>query len=497
LAEKSIIIVGAGIAGLSTGCYAQMNGYRSRIFEMQDKPGGVCTSWNRKGYIFDYCIHNLVGTGKESGVRKVWAELGALQGTEIIDHDTFGRIEGPNGEVLNLYTDLNKLERHLKEIAPEDSKIINEYIKAARSFLSAGMFSMGLGGLRRKLKMIAHIRGVMKWSKITLDDFSERFSNPFLKEAFSHIQYDATKVRMPLLINLMFMSGLHSGDLGWPHGGSLEFSRRIEKRYLDLGGQISYKSSVAKIIVKDDRAIGVRLVDGTEHFADIIVSAADGHSTIFEMLDGKYTNELIQRYYESVPKSQPFGLEVFVGVNRDLSSEPHAITLLFNKALTIEGMERNSLYLELFTEKTGLAPRGKSIIKTVMVGSYEYWKSRRSDLERYNDEKKKVYEVVADRIETRFPGIKKQVEVWDVITPVTVERYTNNFHGYEPWIPKEAASKIMRKGLSATLPGLRDFHMVGHWSAATIGIPTVAVMGRNLVKKICKEDGKRFVTSVT
>ena len=47
--EKSIIITGAGIAGLSAGCYGQMNGYRTQIFEMDTKPGGLCTSWKRKG----------------------------------------------------------------------------------------------------------------------------------------------------------------------------------------------------------------------------------------------------------------------------------------------------------------------------------------------------------------------------------------------------------------------------------------------------------------
>ncbi len=60
--DKSVIIIGAGIGGLSTGCYAQMNGYKTRIFEMGDKPGGLCTAWQRKGYIIDGCLHWLVGS---------------------------------------------------------------------------------------------------------------------------------------------------------------------------------------------------------------------------------------------------------------------------------------------------------------------------------------------------------------------------------------------------------------------------------------------------
>ncbi len=59
--DKSITIIGAGIAGLSVGCYAQMNGYRTKIFEMHNKPGGLCTAWKRNGYTIDGCIHHLAG----------------------------------------------------------------------------------------------------------------------------------------------------------------------------------------------------------------------------------------------------------------------------------------------------------------------------------------------------------------------------------------------------------------------------------------------------
>ena len=44
MAQRSIIIIGAGLAGLATGCYAQMNGYQTRIFEQHTRPGGVCTA---------------------------------------------------------------------------------------------------------------------------------------------------------------------------------------------------------------------------------------------------------------------------------------------------------------------------------------------------------------------------------------------------------------------------------------------------------------------
>ena len=59
-----------------------MNGYRTIIFELHDKPGGVCTSWKRKGYVFDYYIHNLSGTAPDSTFHEIWNELKALEGLQ-------------------------------------------------------------------------------------------------------------------------------------------------------------------------------------------------------------------------------------------------------------------------------------------------------------------------------------------------------------------------------------------------------------------------------
>ena len=53
--RSSMLIIGAGLGGLSTGCYAQMNGYQSHILEMHEIPGGCCTSWEKGQFTFDLC----------------------------------------------------------------------------------------------------------------------------------------------------------------------------------------------------------------------------------------------------------------------------------------------------------------------------------------------------------------------------------------------------------------------------------------------------------
>lgn len=86
---------------------------------------------------------------------------------------------------------------------------------------------------------------------------------------------------------------------GYPVGGSLEFARSLECRCLALGGEIHYESRVEKILAENDRAVGVRLVDGNEHYSDYVLSAADGRTTIFDMLGGRYVSKKIQGYYSA------------------------------------------------------------------------------------------------------------------------------------------------------------------------------------------------------
>jgi phytoene dehydrogenase-like protein len=494
MVDKSVIIIGAGLAGMSTGCYAQMNGYKTKIFEMQDKPGGVCVSWKRLGFTFDYAVHNIFGLASNSVNNHLWLELGALRGLDTYSFKEFVRVEDSEGKAFTVYTNFEKLEQHMKELAPADAKLIEEYIKAAKRFSGYDLFSAFTGGALAKLKMLPLLGQLMKWSKITLQQYADRFSDPFMRKAFATIQYDIPEV--PVVITLIFLSTLNNGDGGWPMGGSMAFARNIEKRYKELGGDISYGAKVEKILVKNNQAVGVRLADGSEYFADRVISAADGYSTIFKMLEGKYVSASINEYYKEVPKTQIFGLETWFGVARDLPSEPHAMVLFLDKPITVEGREEDRLDLELFNFDPSFAPAGKSVVKVVMKSSYEYWKALDANPEKYKAEKQKVAETIAEKLEMRFPGFSKQIEVADVVTPVSSEHWTGSFHGYQAWgAPAKLQKKIGKKGVSKTLPGLRGFHMVGQWAGATIGLNTVSLMGRNIVRDICKEDGKKFTTT--
>ena len=190
----------------------------------------------------------------------------------MIAYDEFVQVE-EGSHVFTVFTDIDKLETHMKALFPADAEAIEGLINAARRFTDLELFSLpvaGPGGFIRALKFAS---ALMKWARISLRDYATRFKDPFLRKAFPLVLYDFEGV--PMLGLLTFLAWMHKRDLGWPEGGSLEFSKAIASRYQELGGVLHYNSRVTTILVEGGRAVGVGLVDGTEHRADVVISNAD------------------------------------------------------------------------------------------------------------------------------------------------------------------------------------------------------------------------------
>lgn len=497
MAEKSIIIIGGGLAGMAAGCYAQMNSYKTQIFELHNIPGGLCTSWKRKDYLIDGCIHWLIGS-RSGGFHRFYEELGAVQGREMIDSEEFIRVEGKGGKTLIVYSDVGRLEKHMLELSPEDSGTIKELCDAVRLLshhdapIEKPRELMGLFDMLKMLRLMRWAGTVNKYNKITVQDFASRFNDSFLRKGFPLVFEDLPGITLSAL--LVTMAELHKKNAGVPVGGSREFARAIERRYLDMGGEIHYKSRVEKILVEKDRAVGVRLKDGSEHRADMVISAADGRTTIFDMLEGKYVDDKIRGYYKEWPYHKGY-LQLSFGVARDFSNEPHRIAMQFEKPVDVAGQTRNWATFMHYCSDSTMAPEGKSVVTvSFLFVSFEHWKKLREDRKSYKAEKKALADAVIVELEKRFPGIKDQIEVVDVATPVTYERYTGNWKGsYMGWMDTPMTAG---KSMERTLPGLENFYMAGQWVYMGGGVAGSIMSGRHLIQIICKKDKKTFTTSV-
>jgi phytoene dehydrogenase-like protein len=495
--SSDIIIVGAGIAGLAAGCYAQMNGYRSQVFEMHFIPGGLCTAWERRDYVFDGCIHYLFGSGPGQPFHSLWEELGAVQGREFVHHDEFMRITGVDGKTLIVYTDPDRLEAHMRELSPADGKLIEGFCDGVRAFTRFDMSLLQqkpkalMGPLdwgRLGLKMLPFLGPLAKWGFVSAQGFSERFKDPFLRRAVPQM-FAWTSI--PVMVGQSLLAYMHNKNAGFPVGASLSFARAIAQRYIDLGGEIHYRSQVERVLVENDRAVGVRLYNNEEHRAQRVISACDGRSTVYDLLNGKYINRgLIQQYDGRLPVHSQ--LQVSLGVNRDLSGEPHWVTFLLDKPVLIAGQERYEIGVKNYCFDPTLAPAGKSVVVLMLPTDYRYWQ-RIYGRSVYDAEQIQESDILIDRLEELYPGIKDDIEFTDVATPLSYERYTGNWQGSScGWLLTRQTMFKMLRGMPKTLPGLRDFYMTGQWVEPGGSVPVVAMSGRNVVQRICHEDHKAF-----
>ena len=496
--KKDVIIVGGGIAGLSAGCYLQMNGYNTAIFEMHDKPGGLCTAWERKGYTIDGCLHWLVGSAPGNGFHRFWLELGMLQGGTIIDLDEFYRYEAPDGRQVIMYCNADQLEQHLKEVSPEDGEYITRMANGIRRLATIDMPIEKAPELQTfwnkagtGLRLAPHLNALRTWTGLTVAQLAAGFKNQHIRDALKFMPGEFSAMGF-----MMTMAWLHKKVAGYPIGGSMPLIRAVEKRYQSLGGEIFYQAKVTSVAVDADHANGVTLADGTVHQGTTVVWAADGHTAAFDLFKGNYLDDTIRGYYREMPIFTPLIFAAF-GARRTFNDVPKMVSGLIiglEKPVSIGGRTQRNLHVRFSNFDSTMAPEGKTVLSVMMDSDYQYWKELRKRPEDYKKAKEDVAEAIIRILDRRFRGLKELIEMTDIATPVTFERYTGNWRGcYEGFMPTPKSQLLTMK---KTLPGLSNFYMIGQWVSPGGGLPSGVMTGRHITQILCNRDGRRFTTSL-
>ncbi len=506
-----INIIGAGVSGLTTGCYLQMNGFETQIFEKHSIPGGLCTSWKKGEYTFDGCVHWILGTDEGSSFYKMWSELLDMKKIPFHNHEIRMDIElkkntNKYGEkIFHLYTNVNRLEEYMLDLAPEDEfqiKRLTNSIRVMQQFdLPPVMDDLPfIQSTIRGIKMARYLKFLyvlFQWRNDTNRTFAQKLKNPFLRESFE-LLYDDQDVNM--VVMTMPLASFDKKSAGYPIGGSLQFAKYLEESYLKLGGKIHYNTPVKKVIVENDTAKALLVRNNVTHYSDAIISAADWNWTIFEALEGKYTDKKILELKE-LKKLKVFYsvLQFSFGINKDLSDQPHFSRFPLNTPIVSpDGTQYERLEVHVYNYDPTLAPKGKtSVVVSFYTEKADYWIDlRKNDRPKYREAKKQMLDTIIELLDKRLGGIKEFIEETDFATPATYLRYTNNWKGStQGWLPGE--NLIALSPVKFTLPTLKNFYMGSHWNQPGGGLPIAISTGRDLTKKICKEQNKKFISKKT
>jgi phytoene dehydrogenase-like protein len=489
--DRKIVIVGGGIAGLCAAVYAQQCGYQAQVLEMHDMAGGLATSWRRGAYTFETCLHWLYGSNPNRAMFRLWREVFDIEKLNFVGPTEFARIETEDGDSLAIPTDVDRLEKEFLDRAPQDSVAIDHL---ASTILRLQQFEMPdpakswIGNASALLHDLACLPALREVSKITAREYGQRFTDPLIKNFFAGGDVSDLSA-LALIISLAWMG---ARDADYVVGGAQAIIRLIEARLASLGGQVRFGAKVERILVEDGAAVGVQLAGGENINADWVISAADGHSTLYDLLGGQYAGGAATKpYSEFVPF--PSYLQVSLGVALDLHALPAYLTRLLQSPLQVDpATVLNQLSFRIFHFDPTFAPAGKTAVTCFLpTRNFAYWDKLRHDApEKYREEKRRVSSAVIEVLGARVPGLRAAVEVVDVSTPASVIRYTGNWQGsMEGWLltPKTGIRPLPR-----TLPGLRNFMMIGQWTMPGGGLPSGPMTARPAIQAICKQDRVPF-----
>ena len=185
------------------------------------------------------------------------------------------------------------------------------------------------------------------------------------------------------------------------------------------------------------KAVGVKLASGEEVSADAVISAADGYSTIFGMLAGRYGDDALRSRYRDWKLIKPWVTISFgVGVGVSGASRTSPLTA-WPSRLRSGPSGWTAWACASSTTPWPSPPAGKTVIQPAFETEWAYWNDlRAADRGRYEAEKERVAAEVLSRLEVHYPGLSSQVEMTDVATPYTTWRYTLNWQGVDGgWLP--------------------------------------------------------------
>lgn len=474
--QKKVVIVGAGVAGLSAAFYSRRKGYEVTVYEQGNCPGGVSTSWVRRGFTFDGGIHWLVGTSPRfQPFHKRWVETGALQSNNPVKYADPVFVFRSGDVTLHLWRNIDRLTQELIDIAPEDRKAVLSLCRHVRIIATYMPALQGFGDLIKRIgRLPTFVPLIYRLLRISSRQYVEQFKNPYVKEMLSSI----LNLEQNALSLIGTLVGYVLGDNGYPAGGSRRLADNMEQTVLQAGCKIIYRTKVEKICIEANRVKGV-MANGTLQLADYVIVALDTCTALRTLFDNPLEENWARKLAKGMDSEQCSLLSL--GVKKDLGYLPSALRIHLKEPVKMAGQEYTTLWVYYYSGQDGYAPDGCSSLTVLFQGdTYDYWKAAKDDGS-YLAKKQEFTQEAQHLLALYLPEIEGYVSVTDLATPITYERYCNCFRGgyMSIWHAKQNPFHVPVK--SSKVRGLRFAGMRTFMSG---GLPVSVESGYKAAKSL-------------
>lgn len=467
--KYDVIIIGAGIGGLTCGCYLAKAGLKVLIVEKHNRLGGCCSSFERKGFRFDVGVHYLGSLRRGGALFDILVDLGLLERFQFLRSDITDRIILDDKTIFFKKSFL-ETEKELFINFPKEKENIKNFI----NFVC-------------KCNLIEAFRKTNRFTfKQLLDSF---FFDPKLKSLFSVLlgNIGLPPSKAAAFISLVTLREFVFDGGYYPKGGIQIFPDLLGHRFKEFGGKLLLNEKVSKIVTKNNKSCGIELETGNFLSSKVVVSNADATLTFKKLLDcasieARKVNKL---------QFSTSAFVVYLGLNDSLNNLPKHYTTWLFQTCNIQKCYNDTNLLNLPILKyalcsfpslidNSLAPKGKSILRIFVLSEYP----SKDKLEEYRE---RAYDMVLKKAENLVPNLKSLIEVKEIGTPITFEKFTFNRKGaLFGW---SGTPNQLDRTVFPFETSISNLFLTGHWVTNGVGqsgVAVVAFSGKRTAKTIIR-----------
>ena len=500
--QLDAVVIGSGIGGLVTASQLASKGAKVLVLERYTIPGGSGGSFSRDGYTFDVGASMIFGFGEKGHTNLLTRALADVdQKCETLPDPSQLVYHLPSGlelEVSRSYEDF--ISRLITKFPHEEDGIRRFYGICWKVFNC--LDSMPLLSIEDPLYLVKvffkapfSCLGLARWLPVNVGEVARKYINDPELLKFIDIECFCWSVmpadRTPMINAGMVFSDRHAGGINYPKGGVGVIAEKLVHGLRSYGGQIRYKTRVTKILIKDQKAIGVKLSNGEIIYAKKIISNA----TRWDTFGGdKVKNPLVEKSHapdaeiswrNNYKPSSSF-LSLHLGVKSTLiPKEFHCHHILLDKWQEMDS-ENGVVFVSIPTLlDSDLAPEKSHIIHAFTPSEMKSWENLSpSD---YLLKKEKDSDFVISRINKILPGIVNAIVHKEVGTPRSHRRFLGRFQGSYGPVPAKRLSGLLPMPFNTTR--IKNLFCVGDSCFPGQGLNAVAFSGFACAHRIGSELG--------